>query len=230
MPIDLIIGARAVSRLCALLLMACLFNGTVYAQTDRQPHSIHLGIIVTPTAADAQHVLKQLQAGMDFSVLAKEVSIDATATDGGYMGNLNPNQLRADLRNALNGRAVGQITDIVQLPSGFAILKVLPDALPVADLNPKRISSLVTTGVIRYGANVSGLVEANAIFQDYPKPEGWGHDLQQVCQLRKESLTAAKTYLSDLLDPSHPPSVHAVRRVQWRQWDSLEVNPSVDAP
>jgi hypothetical protein len=193
-------GIRVIGLLCALLVMTCLFNRTADAQPGSQAHPIHLGIIVTSTAAEAQHVLNQLQAGMDFSILAKEVSIDATATDGGYMGDLNPDQLRADLRSALSGRAAGQITDIVQIPSGFAILKVLPAASPVEDINPKRISSLVTTGAIRYGASVAGLVEANAILQDYPKPVGWDHNLHQVCQFRKESLAAAEAYLRDLLD------------------------------
>ncbi len=104
------------------------------------------------------------------------------------MGRLNPGQLREELRDALRGHGVGQLTDVVRLPSGFAILKVLPATPATADLNPERISSLVSTGAIRFGAQVSGLGEADAVLQDYPKPEGWGRDLRNLCEVRNESL------------------------------------------
>jgi tetratricopeptide (TPR) repeat protein len=156
------------------------------------PRAMDIEIIITPTKAGTEAVLKQLNAGEDFSVLAKEKSTDATASDGGYMGKLDPDQLRPELRDALQGHGAGQLTGIVQLPSGFAIMKVLAAAPATEDLNPKRISSLVSTGAIRYGAPVSGLGEADAAFQDYPKPNGWSRDFHKVCELRKESLAGAK--------------------------------------
>jgi hypothetical protein len=154
--------------------------------------------------ADAETILKQLNAGTDFSVLAKEKSIDATASDGGYIGKLAPDQLRGELRDALRRRGVGQLTDVVQLSSGFAILKVLPAAPLTADLNPKRISALMSTGAIRFGAQVSGLGEADAALQDYPKPDGWNRDLRKVCEIRKESLADAKETLRHIVDSTPP--------------------------
>jgi tetratricopeptide (TPR) repeat protein len=170
------------------------------AQAPDTPHALDLGIIVTPTMADAEAVLKQLSTGTDFSVLAKERSIDPTASDGGYMGKLDPNRLRSELRDALRGRGVGQLTDVVHLPSGFAILKVLPAAPATADLNPMRVASLVSIGAIRIGAQVAGLAEADAALQDYPKPDGWNHDLQKVCEIRKASLAGAKDSLRHIVD------------------------------
>jgi len=146
------IVGRGIAGLCVWLMLAAKIAGGAGAQAGAAPHAIDVGIIVTSTMADAEAVLKQLIAGADFSVLAKEKSIDATASDGGYMGNLDPNQLRGELRDALRGRAVGQLTGIVQLPSGFAIMKVLPNAPATKDLNTKRIASLVSTGAIRVGA------------------------------------------------------------------------------
>jgi hypothetical protein len=101
-----------------------------------------------PTQAGAEAVLKQLNAGADFSVLAKEKSTDATAVDGGYLGKMDPKGLRLELQEALNGRTVGQLTGVVHLPSGFAILKVLEHAPALEDLNPDRMKSLISTGVI----------------------------------------------------------------------------------
>ena len=51
---------------------------------------MNLAIVVVPTRADAEIVLKELNAGVDFGVPAKEKSSDATAVDGGYIGALEP--------------------------------------------------------------------------------------------------------------------------------------------
>ncbi len=200
------IGARVIVRLFVSLMLAWLIAERMEAQTVSAPHTMDLGIIVTPTMADAKAVLKQLNAGADFSVLAKEKSIDPTASDGGYMGKLDPNQLRGELQNALRGHTVGQLTDVVKLPSGFAVMKVLPAAPVTVDLNPKRISSLVSTGAIRYGAQVAGLGEADAAFQDYPKPKGWDHDhdLHNVCELRRKSLAGAKEIMQNFVVSDKP--------------------------
>jgi tetratricopeptide (TPR) repeat protein len=184
----------------AYLSLAGVTALTMEAQSSNEQRTMNLGIIVTPTVTEAETVLKQLSTGADFAVLAKERSIDATATDGGYMGKLDPSQLRGELRDALQGRGVGQLTDVVHLPSGFAILKVLAFAPVTEDLNPKRISSLISTGAIRYGAGVSGLNEADAAFQNYPKPLGWNHDLHETCQVRRDSLQAAKNAVRGFVD------------------------------
>jgi tetratricopeptide (TPR) repeat protein len=191
-----------IAGLHTLVLLAGICATLVKAETGDVPHARELAIIVTPTMSDAEAVLKQLSTGTDFSVLAKERSIDASASDGGYMGKLDPSQLRPELREALRGHGVGQLTDVVHLPSGFAILKVLP-AAPARDLNPNRISSLVSTGAIRFGPQVAGLGEADAAFQDYPKPDGWNRDLHKVCEIRQESLAGAKETMRHLVDSDH---------------------------
>lgn len=189
-----------------MLILAGAISVQGIAQSGSAQHAMNLGIIVTPTMAGAEGVLKQLRAGTDFSILAKEKSIDATAVNGGFMGRLTADKLRPELREALRARGTGQLTGVVQLPSGFAVMKVLPVAPRTSDLNPNRISSLVATGDIRLGAQVSGLSDANAAFQDYPKPEGWKRDFQSVCNIRNESLAAAKNSLQGYLDSNHSSS------------------------
>ena len=191
-----------------LVVVAGLAKGRDGAQTDASAQTLNLAIIVVPTKPDAEAVLKQLSAGMDFGVLAKEISIDATAVDGGYMGALDPKALRSELRDALGRHTVGQLTDIVQLPSGFAILKILPAPPVSTDLNPERILALISRGEIRFGAPLSGQVEANAIMQEFPKPEGWNRDLREVCKLRTQSLTDAENGLRTLLQAAQRPADH----------------------
>ena len=178
-------------------------------QTPASSQKLNLAIIVVATQQDAESALKQLNEGADFGVLAKERSIDATAVDGGYMGTLDPGSLRSELRDALGRHTVGQLTDIIQLPSGFAILKILPVAPVSTDLNPERILALISRGQIRFGAPVSGQVEANAIMQEFPKPDGWNRDLHKVCTLRTESLANAESDLRTALSGRNtPPADH----------------------
>ncbi len=195
------------SWLCVVLLVWSVVIRHAIAQTPESQKSLDLGIIVVPTRQDIDEVIRELRGGMDFSVLAKERSIDATAVDGGYLGKTTPEQLRTELRQAIEGRQPGQLSDIVELPSGFAVLKIFNSAPPLTDLNPKRISSLMATGAIRYGAPLSGQVEANAILQQFPKPEGWNRDLQQICKLRKESLAQARAGLREALYAKKQPQM-----------------------
>jgi tetratricopeptide (TPR) repeat protein len=192
----------------ALLVGVALAEGQDDAMTPAPSQPLNLAIIVVPTRPDAEAVLKQLKAGVDFGVLAKEVSTDATAVDGGYMGALDPKALRSELRDVLGRYSVGQLTDIIQLPSGFAILKILPAPPVSTDVNPERIQALISRGQIRFGAAVSGQVEANAIMQDFPKPSGWDRDLREVCKLRTESLTNAENGLRAVLQAAGPPTDH----------------------
>jgi tetratricopeptide (TPR) repeat protein len=183
-------GWLFIAALALLVVATCCTRAS--AQDEAAPPALDLGIIVVPTMDDAHAVIKQLMSGENFSILAKEKSVDATATDGGYLGKLNPDELRPELRDALRGRHAGELTDIVQLPSGFAILKILTGAPPTSDLNPRRISSLVGTGAIHIGAYVAGLPEANLAFQEYAKKYGWpDHSILRGCEIRTNSLAAA---------------------------------------
>jgi len=199
---------RAFTAIFALLFAGCLSLISL-AQTDVGPHKIELGIIVMPTLSSAKSVVEQLKSGADFSVLAKEKSIDATAVDGGYVGNIDPATLRLELREAVAALRAGEISSIVQISSGFAVLKVLAAPPATIDLNPKRIAALLGNGAIHIGPQVDGLVEANAVLLDYAKNQpgdwnrdlanDWHRDLAKTCELRKTTLAGAKTILTDAL-------------------------------
>jgi tetratricopeptide (TPR) repeat protein len=170
------------------------------AQQNAASQPVEIGIIVTSTEAEAKAMLQQLYAGWDFGVLAKEKSIDPTSSDGGYMGKFSPMQLRPELRDALAGHTTGQLSGIVPVSSGFAILKIFPMAPVTHDLNPKHIKEMMATGKIRFGPVVGGLGEADQLFARYSKPEGWARDLHQSCNLRTESYDAGKKYLTKGID------------------------------
>ena len=171
----------------------------MHAQQADASQPMDVGIIVTASQAEAEDVLKQLKAGWDFSVLAKERSIDSSAVDGGYMGKYSPGQLNATLRNALTGLGKGQISGIVPMSSGFAILKNLAVVPATKDLSLDHIVAMTADGEIRQGPQMSGFTEAYSTFLKYPKPEGWNHSLKQSCDLRNESWDYAVNRLTKLL-------------------------------
>lgn len=191
---------RLIRGIVALLATLCTLSTVAIAQEDPGSRPLDLGIIVMPTLEGAKEIVKELNDGKDFSVLAKEKSIDATSTDGGYLGKVDPAQLRIELRDAIRGHRAGELTDIVHLPSGFAVLKVFPASPATSDLNPKRISSLAETGAIRIGPLVSGVTEANLAFQAYAQRNGWDpHDLHRTCEIRTSSLADAKASVRNTL-------------------------------
>jgi tetratricopeptide (TPR) repeat protein len=173
----------------AVLLSALFAPAFLPAQTD-PPASIGLRIIVVGTESEAQQILDRLTKGEDFAILAQAKSTDATASEGGYMGKIDPATLRDELRAALKGLKPGETSGIIKLPSGYAILRVVGagDSAQPENANSQRILPLAATGSIRYGPTVGGKGEADLAFRSFSKPEGWSQDLEQLCEIRKKSL------------------------------------------
>src|SRR5271156_1817290 len=176
-----------------------LFLAPARSQQAGSPPEVPLGMIVTRTAEEAQAVLNELKAGMDFGVLAKEKSVDPSSDDGGYIGGLSSAQLTPALRDTLKGLQSRQFTSIVRVPRGFAILTVFPAAPKTQDLNAKQIQSLATAGVVRQTINVAGMSEEDSVFEQYPKPANWKQDLRQPCAIRKASHPLAVERMERLL-------------------------------
>ena len=110
---------------------------------------------------------------------------------------MDPATLRPELRDALKSLASGKISGIIRLPSGYAILKLLPEGMSPApaNSNPNRILPLAATGSIRYPPSVGGKGEADLAFRYFPKPENWSQDLHALCSIRKQSLSSATEQL-----------------------------------
>ncbi len=73
--------------------------------------------------AKAQQVLGQARAGKDFAELAKEHSEDSTASRGGDVGFLSRGSLLPALEEAVFALKKGEITTVVESPTGLHILK-----------------------------------------------------------------------------------------------------------
>jgi tetratricopeptide (TPR) repeat protein len=199
---NIYVPTKLLSSSGLLVLVLALLTGIsphLYAMDDAPSTQVNLGIIVTRTEAEAVEVLRQLHAGMDFSVLAAEKSIDKTASAGGYMGRVSLAQLPSEQRDALAGHSIGAVTGIIPVASGFAVLKILPKPPVEEDLKGNQLRALVASGTIHFGAFLDGSVEADRSLLRYPKPEGWERDLHGTCEFRKQSYAKSVERLTSAL-------------------------------
>jgi hypothetical protein len=200
--------AKVLSLLSALALLA---------QSPRPAgDAVPLQVIIVRSEEEALQIIGRLRNGEDFGVVAKEKSIDPTASDGGFMGKLSRGELRAELRSALSGVGPGQLTPVVRVPSGYAVLKVLTeaDAARQTAAEPARNFALAAAGTVKYMLDINGLAEADAVLSRFPKAPGWNRDPGTVCEMRKQSLATYISGLKDLLATGKPASVSAFELMQ----------------
>jgi tetratricopeptide (TPR) repeat protein len=187
--------------------LVLILAGLVLPVAHAQQNQAELGIIVVRTAAEANQTLADLRAGADFQVLARERSVDSTASDGGRMEGLSPADLRAELRDALKNVKAGQFTGVVPFKGEFAILTIFPSGSNARKVNSKQDSLPVEAPSERNMIGIDGFNEADDAFQQYqPKPDGWERDLNQTCSIRKESTPAARSALEKLLFDAEGPA------------------------
>jgi tetratricopeptide (TPR) repeat protein len=169
-----------------------VFIAALFLASGAGQSGLALRMIVVSSPDEAARVQERLKAGADFAVLAREKSIDATAVDGGFMGNVDPANLRPELRAALEGLQPGGVSQTVKIPSGYAILKSLP-ASEIADLAEAEGARQLAAGAersIHFTFDISGNNEAEAALSGFHKPDGWNLDLASACEMRKQSYAA----------------------------------------
>jgi hypothetical protein len=155
-----------------------------------------LRVIVVASEVEAEQVIAQVSQGADFASLAARVSQDPSRDRGGLLGRTPLSSLRQELRDALQGVTVGQMTRPVRIPTGFAVLKVVDDREAGATTQPDAASaSVAAVGAVKYVFDVSGFNDAAVIMQRHPKPDGWNLDPATICRVRTASLLEAQMNL-----------------------------------
>jgi tetratricopeptide (TPR) repeat protein len=199
------LSSKACKQLLALAA-SVIFGLPLLSQTAPLPSSstpsdeVTLRIIVVSSPEKAQHILDLLQKGDDFANLAKRESIDSTASDGGLLGKLAPSSLRPELREALQGITLGQVSPVVRTPLGYAILKVVNEV--GGSTNSVGTPGTGATGSVKYTFTLGGFGEAELGMNKFDKPPGWDRDPRKICEVRKESLSVEKESLDDFLSPA----------------------------
>jgi peptidyl-prolyl cis-trans isomerase C len=80
--------------------------------------------ILVSTERQAEEALNRLSKGEDFAVVAKEVSIDPSRTNGGDLGYFTEGQMIPDFESACFKLDVGQTSAIVKTQFGYHIIKL----------------------------------------------------------------------------------------------------------
>ena len=177
-----------------VVLSLGLLSHSSVGQDVAVSREIPLSVIVVSSEPAARKLVERLRSGEDFAALAREMSTDPTANQGGYMGKLDPAKLRPELQEALRGVAQGQLSAIAKMPGGYAILKVLAEAprVNLEEAQPNRLQALTGAGAVRPTLGPSGFTEALLAVSRFPnKPDGWNHDLRQACEVRTQAIAAA---------------------------------------
>jgi tetratricopeptide (TPR) repeat protein len=113
------------SRLSLVIFVLPTFLLSASAASQAPEEQVGLRLIVVKTEAEASGLLKQIQSGQSFEVIAKANSIDPTAKDGGYLGLLRLADIKADLQRVVIGLKPGQISPATAIGGEFLILQRL---------------------------------------------------------------------------------------------------------
>jgi hypothetical protein len=148
-------AGKDVSSICGAAYPGCGGGGS--PRVAGSGDTIGVRVLVVDSADEAARILLQLKNGADFAALAREKSTDATSVDGGFLGQVDPATLRPELRDALHGLRPGELSRVVKLPSGYAILKVVTEAGSASPDSASRArqAALSAAGSVRYGPDVA---------------------------------------------------------------------------
>jgi tetratricopeptide (TPR) repeat protein len=197
---------RVVFPAAAAVLGLIIFSQV--ARTLDDANALAVRLMVLNSADEAQAIVVRLKAGDDFAVLAREKSVDATSVDGGFLGKIDPNSLRAELRDALRGVEPGQVSKIVRIPSGYAVLQVMTEteAANLGSADRALQAAVGAEGSVRAAPLVGGQDEALSLLVNRTLPESWGQDLHTVCEDYRQSPLILLKQLDALADPANKKS------------------------
>ncbi|MEO1784028.1 peptidylprolyl isomerase [Thermodesulfobium sp. 4217-1] len=114
-----------------------------------QPEQIHLRHILVKTEQEANNIYDQLKEGKDFSVLAKEYSIDTPTKDkGGDLGWISKASLVPDLTKAADALKDNEFSKPVKSPFGYHIIEKL-GTRPSKELSFDEVKTTLTAQLLR---------------------------------------------------------------------------------
>lgn len=80
-------------------------------------------MILVATAAEAQALLKELQAGADFQTVARQKSTAPNKDKGGDLGEAYPGDFSAEFEKVILALKVGETSGVVKTSLGYQIFK-----------------------------------------------------------------------------------------------------------
>ena len=185
--------------LVALLLAAALVPARRIAQAQAPDAAVvAFRLLVVSAVEEAQRLRAQIVAGGSFAELSRERSIDPSAARGGLIGPIEPALLRPELRAALAALAGAEVSPVIPVPTGFAIVQ-RAEVPSGSSMRGSEIPAIAAVGGVKYTVSVDGFAEANTALEGIPKPDNWNQDPLAICEYRKQSIAGVKTALGRIL-------------------------------
>jgi hypothetical protein len=195
------------------------------AGSGQTAQRMRLEVLVVKSLDEARKIEAQLRAGADFAQLASEHSIDVNAASGGYLGVVDPETLLPELARAVRGLKPGEVSGIVQIASGYAILKVLRvQENTVADnivaSGPEKSGMLGGSGGTDWRPTIdtSGYGEfLGTLNRVREKTPGFGLDVKEVCMARQQAPRAdIASYEKVLAGVNAQTEPHVIRTAHYK--------------
>jgi hypothetical protein len=192
-------------RLRALLVVAAVIAALapVFSQPAARVISFRLIVVESQDAAD--RVVAQLQRGENFVALAARISADPSAANGGLVGPIRIADLQPQIRTVLETLRPGELSAVVRLPTGFAVMKLVPasDASVVSGDTPSGgptvMGSVGAGSSVRYVYDVSGYVETVLALRNVTMTAEDSQDLARLCSLRTQLVASAQKLVQETL-------------------------------
>jgi tetratricopeptide (TPR) repeat protein len=207
-------------RLFAIAMRVSTASAIAFALWFIVPHvdgqseskQVPISIIVVSTEAEANRLYRLLKKGADFATVAKESSTDPTASDGGFLGQMNPANLRIEFQEALKNVPPGQISLVTRFQSSYAILKILAEdpQKVLEEAHHDRIQFLSGAADVRWTPDFSGYNTTGDVIRVSKKPDDWNFTEPSVCRVKNEAPAAAIRSVGELLaGPGDPETSRA---------------------
>jgi len=189
---------RRTQIVVSALLLLCASTLLRSGQESAEP----VELIVVDSSGEARVLLAKIKNGEEFGTLAHEYSTDPTANDGGYLGEVKMDALRPELAGVLRRMKPGEVSDVVKIPAGYAIVKLLTEPKPASPYqNPVQRRDGDGFLGVRLAPDISGYAEFYESFRQSMPPESsrraWQLDLNAVCSARRQAPRNAIKALQD---------------------------------
>jgi peptidyl-prolyl cis-trans isomerase SurA len=99
-------------------------SGSSQAPLDEAAKQVADAEALSAAETKAKDILKQIRDGAAFEDIAKKYSDGPSAADGGALGTFERGKLAKELEDRTFAMKTGEISDVIRVKQGFAILKV----------------------------------------------------------------------------------------------------------
>jgi len=111
-----------------VVLGCCGLAGPAAIAAALQSAPAPLRLIAVGTAQEATELRARIAGGASFDALARERSLDPSATQGGWLGRVVAADLRPEFRDAVRNLAPGELSPVTRVSGAYVLLQWVPEA------------------------------------------------------------------------------------------------------